>query len=173
MIYENYFYNITQLKNISPFGAVFWNCGGQTTVNNNLFIDCDSAMNPNSNGMYGISQMLHTDELHNKRVHTTDMNDISGVDVTSKIWKEKYPYLYELYMGTYHNEALCWNNVDIKNNYEVFKDKKDLDFTIVGNQLKDIATMYVHDTLMGVEEKTAFFKIVDFGKIGRKNGEEQ
>ncbi len=167
-VYENYFYNITQYKNIAPFGTVFWNCGGQTSVNNNIFIDCDSSMNPNSNGTHGISQMLHTDELHNKRVHTADNEDMSGVDVTSEVWRNKYPYLYELYTGTYHNEIMCWNNVDIKNNYKMFKDKNNLDFTIVGDELKDIATMYVYDMLMNVDEERMFFKIVDFGKIGRK-----
>ena len=167
-VYENYFYNITQYKNIAPFGTVFWNCGGQTSVNNNIFIDCDSSMNPNSNGTHGISQMLHTDELHNKRVHTADNDDMSGVDVTSEVWRNKYPYLYELYTGTYHNEIMCWNNVDIKNNYKMFKDKNNMDFTVVGDELKDIATMYVYDSLMNVDEERMFFKIVDFGKIGRK-----
>ena len=93
---------------------------------------------------------------------------MSGVDVTSEVWRNKYPYLYELYTGTYHNEIMCWNNVDIKNNYKMFRDKNNMDFTIVGDELKDIATMYVYDRLMNVDEERMFFKIVDFGKIGRK-----
>ena len=167
-VYENYFYNISQNKNISPFGTVFWNCGGQTSVNNNIFIDCRTPMGPNDNGMHGISKMLHSDEFYKKRVFTVDLNDYSGVDVTSDIYKERYPYLYNLFNGTYNNEVMKWNNVCVYGEYTMFANAKNLDFTIVGDQLKDEAMMYINDFLMNVNSEREFFHIVDFRKIGRK-----
>lgn len=174
-VYGNYFYNINQSRKVGPFGVVFWNCGGQTSVNNNIFVDCPAPLCPKENGMRGIGRLIRGEVpsegenciLHHKRVKTEDINDLGGVDVTSDIWKEKYPYLYEVYAGTYKNEALVWNNV-VVNDYSVFKDVENYDFTIVGEELKNEAMMFVYDPLMNVDEERMFFHTADFEKIGRK-----
>lgn len=167
-VYENYFYNIKPSTPISPFGTIFWNCGGQTSVNNNIFLDCTLALTPKESGTRGIQKLIHTDALHNKRVHTTDENDFSGVDVTSEVYKKKYPYLYELYEGTYHDSPMIWSNLVINGNYEHFRDFKNLDLTLTDDKLSIYQFRYVYDILMGIEEDIVSFHIVDFNKIGRK-----
>lgn len=167
-VYENYFYNINPTTPIFPFGVIFWNCGGQTSVNNNIFLDCNLAVSPKECGTRGIQKLIHSDALHNKRVHTTAKDDFSGVDVTSDVYREKYPYLYELYQGTYHDTPMLWSNLIINGNYEHFRDFKNLDLTLKDNELNKYEFRYVYDILMGVEEDIVSFHIVDFGKIGRK-----
>ncbi len=53
---------------------------------------------------------MHTDKLSVRRVHTTDMNDMRGVDITSEIYKERYPYLYKTYTEDYNPCTKFWHN---------------------------------------------------------------
>lgn len=167
-VYENYFYNIKQKKTISPFGVVFWNCGGQSSVNNNIFLDCTLALSPKDSGMRGVHKMLQSDALQYKRVATKDKDDFSGVDVTSEVYRRKYPYVYEMFMGTYRDNPVIWSNIIINGNYEPFKDIQNLDLTLIDDRLSVYQYRYVYDILMGIEEDIVSFHIVDFNKIGRK-----
>ena len=167
-VYQNYFYNINQKKKNPSFGTIFWNGGGQTSVNNNLFIDCECPLNAQYNGARGLHRLIITDKRQQMTTHTTDEQDYRGVDITSDVWREKYPYLYQLYEGTYQNEIMIWANVTLNQYYVPFTDAANLDFTFTEEPPKCHMMWCVDDPLMKIENKeNVRLEIVDFGTIGR------
>lgn len=164
-VYENYFYNIKSAKRIEPFSVIFHNCGGQTSINNNIFIDCDCAINSNQASMRSIKLQLGADKLFYNRV-TAKEDDMTGVDILSDKYKEKYPYLAEVFVGSYKNECHVWNNITVFGDYRPFKNAEEYDFTIITDDFKEYSQVYIYDILMNRESDKEFFDIIDFNKIG-------
>ncbi len=165
-VYGNYFYDIVQ-KGQFFFSTIHWNCGGQTSVANNVFIDCYPGPDPNSyDNAY---ELMHNDEVYMKRVHTTDEKDLSGVDVTSEVWKEKYPYLYDTYMNNYHHRNVYYNNFICCNQYHNFVDENpshlNFKFKKDSYMLSKYATG-VYDRVRNINNEKVYFENIDFDKIG-------
>ncbi|MBO5453706.1 MAG: right-handed parallel beta-helix repeat-containing protein [Clostridia bacterium] len=164
-VYGNYFYDIVQ-KGKFFFSTVHWNCGGQTSVANNVFIDCYPGVDPNSyDNAY---EKMHNDPLFINRVTAKD-DDYKGVDVTSDIWREKYPYLYDTYMNNYNHTNVFYNNFVCSNQYHNFVDENPshLNFKFRNNSymLNKQATN-VHDRVRSIEGETVKFENIDFESIG-------
>lgn len=165
-VYGNYFYDIVQ-RGPFFFSLVHWNCGGCTSVANNIAIDCYPGFDPNS---YDNSyKRMHEDELAQMRVHTTDINDLSGVDVTSEIWKEHYPYLYKTYTENYNPGTVQYNNFVACGQYQNFKDENpshlNFNFREDSYMLQKFSST-VTDPVRGIYGETVEFENVPFDKIG-------
>ena len=104
------------------------------------------------------------------RVHTTDENDMRGVDITSTVYKEKYPYLYETYKNDFRPEWMYYNNAIMYKKYDIFVDGENGDFT----QIKDFDKQWRDeydwrrrtDVVMGYENDIVHQHKVDFKTIG-------
>ncbi len=168
-VYGNYFYNIKQHNDNGVFSTILWNRGGQTSVSNNIFIDCSIPIRPMFNGYIGIHSLLRKgNNVIAQRALTKDENDLRGVDITSPVYKEKYPYLYEVYEGTYKNELMIWNNVTVMNDLSGFVDSENYDFTVKEENfiVRNYETVNVYDFLRGVYNENKRFEVTDFKKIG-------
>lgn len=162
MVYGNFFYDI-KCHGTAMFGTIFHNGGGLTTVANNLFLDCEPAICPDI--QTNSHDRMHTDPLYKKRVHTTDENDMHGVDVTSKVWKNKYPYLYKTYTEDYNPGAKYWQNLILKDEHCWLEDPKNGDFSI-HNRMWTIPQFKITDDVFGLKDEYYPFKHVDFKEIG-------
>ena len=54
-----------------------------------------------------------------------------GIDITSAVYKEKYPYLYDVYKNDARPEWMYYNNCIYYNKYDAFVDGENGDFTQV------------------------------------------
>lgn len=164
-VYGNYFYDIVQ-KGRFFFSTVHWNCGGQTSVANNIFIDCYPGIDPNT---YDNSyERMHTDEIFIKRI-TAKPDDLRGVDITDDVWKEHYPYLYDTYVNNYNHTTLYYNNFICNNQYQNFVDENPshLNFKLKKNSyIKKKSASNVHDRVRGIDGEKVPFEEIDFNAIG-------
>ena len=165
-VYGNYFYDIVQ-KGRYFFATVHWNCGGQTSVANNIFIDCTPGPDPNS---YSNSyKVMHEKPLSQMRVHTIDEEDLHGVDVTSDIWREHYPYLYDTYVNNYDHTTVQYNNFVCNGMYHSFVDENPshLNFKLRDDfYMKSKYADNVVDRVRGIYGERVDFEMLDFDKIG-------
>ena len=161
-------------KNIKIQGITFENSrgigvyiGGETSVANNVFIDCYPGPDPNTyDNNYSET---HTTELKRRRVETKDENDITGVDVTSDIWREKYPYMYETYVNDFLQETRNYNNFVCCGQYQNFVDENpsNLNFNFRKDSYMLTKWARVHDVIKGYDGKEKiWFKDIDFDSIG-------
>lgn len=164
-VYGNYFYDVVQ-KGRFFFSLIHWNGGGQTTVANNVVIDCYPGLDPNT---YDNSyERMHNDELFISRITAEDW-DLRGVNITDDVWKEHYPYLYDTYMNNYNHTSLHYNNFVCSNQYHNFVDENPshLNFKFKKNSymLKKYATN-VNDKVRGIKGERVDFENIDFDSIG-------
>ena len=171
LIQGNYFYRIIQSDEHHPnatFGTIFWNWGGQTSVCNNIFVECP---NPVRSGNYTnnlfIKEFLgQQGELFMRRMKA-DEEDISGVDVTSDIWRERYPYLYDQFTGNYKEANTIYNNAFPEKPKKWFKDPENLDFTPFNKEdFEGLHLRYVVDPIRNIDNEEVYVKLTDFSKIG-------
>ncbi|MBR2339213.1 MAG: right-handed parallel beta-helix repeat-containing protein [Clostridia bacterium] len=164
-VYDNFFVNIKG----GGFCVIHHTCGGLLSFHNNFIVDCVPGIQPDNKSNSYI--YMHRDLLAMKRVHTVDENDLGGVDVTSPIWREKYPYLYETYKNDYRPEWMYYNNALLYHKYDCFVDARNGDFTqIDGFREKFYRDEYDWqrrtDVIMGYENDLVHPHRVDFKSIG-------
>ena len=166
-VYGNYFYDI-KCGGTSLFATVYHNNGGQTTIANNFFIDCEPALNPGtrSNGHH----FMHHDEVGSLRVATLEDADMRGVDVTCALWREKYPYLYKTYTEDYNPGNRYWHNLThykqsdywmVDPEHENFAFKENCEYFNWGGEPYRIV-----DREFGLDNVGRPIERVEFGKIG-------
>lgn len=162
-VFGNYFSHIDD----DNFGVIFWNRGNETSVSNNVFFDCKLPIKPNGYCAKGVRKvLLSEDTLQHKRAFAKK-DDFIGVDITTDVYKNAYPYLYALYDGTYSPGSNVWRNITVKNKERDFVDYKNGDYT-----LKDTVGVFswpqheVYDTVRGIEDGIVRFEKIDFKKIG-------
>lgn len=164
-VYGNYFYDIVQ-KGRFFFSTVHWNCGGQTSVANNIVIDCYPGLDPNT---YDNSyEKMHNDELFITRI-TAKPEDMRGVDICDDVWREHYPYLYDTYKNNYNHSTLYYNNFVCSNQYQNFVDEtpSHLNFKLKKDSyLRYKFTANVNDRVRGINNEKIMFEEIDFEKIG-------
>ena len=164
-VYGNYFYDIVQ-KGRFFFSTIHWNNGGQTSVANNILIDCYPGLDPNT---YDNSyERMHTDETFITRI-TASPDDLRGVDITDNVWKEHYPYLYDTYTSNYNHTTLYYNNFVCSNQYQNFVDENPshLNFKLKQNSyLKSKYAKNVNDRVRGIKAEKVMFEEIDFDSIG-------
>lgn len=171
LIQGNYFYRVIQSDEHHPnatFGTIFWNWGGQTSVCDNIFVECP---NPLRSGNYTnnlfIKEFLgRQSELFMRRMKA-DEEDISGVDVTSDIWRERYPYLYDQFTGNYREANTIYNNAFPMKPKKWFKNPENLDFTAFSKEdFEGLHLRYVVDPIRKIDNEEVYVKLTDFSKIG-------
>lgn len=166
MVYGNYFYDIVSDGKFF-FSTVYHTCGGLTSIGNNILIDCFPGFNPNTKSNANLR--MHTDVLAMKRVHTNDENDMHGVDITSEVYKKKYPYLYKTYTEDYNPGTKFWHNRVYVNQYNDFVDAQNLNFKFIENaeHLQSNMPEYkITDDVFGVYDEVVEIKNIDFENIG-------
>ncbi|MDF2921334.1 MAG: parallel beta-helix repeat protein [Paenibacillaceae bacterium] len=165
-VYGNYFYDIVQ-KGPFFFSTIHWNCGGMTSVANNIFIDCHPGPDPNSyDNAY---DKMHTDPLFSRRVAAKDETDLRGVDVESDIWRRRYPYLYDTYVHNYNHTTVYYNNFVCSGQYHNFADENPshLNFKLrKDSYLHGKYASNVTDRVRGLEKRKVPFEDIDFDRIG-------
>lgn len=173
-VYGNYFYDIVSDGQMF-FSPIYWTQGGQTSIANNIYIDCLPSTNPNIG--HNSFDKMHNDELIIRRVHTEDFDDIHGVDITSDLYREKYPYLYKTYTEDYAPGTCYWNNDVYINQYTHFKDKENLDFSFTDEQQKKrdeyLSPVRITDVVRGYEKERIPYEKIDFYSIGLLNKEKK
>ena len=173
-VYGNYFFNIRQAAGSDPFGVVFWNLGGQTSVSNNVFIDCPVTLKPNYNGAEILHKILTSPWDENTRLIQSralaERADLTGVDITSEPYRKRYPYLYQVYRGTYQNRMMYYNNLTFLNEPECFAGYDERDFSFVPDlpRLSYTESLGVYDVVRGIEDKRTPFAVVPFSQIGKE-----
>lgn len=165
-VHGNYFINIGG----TTFGAVFWNRGCDASVSRNVFVDCELPMRPHHYCMKGVrKELMNPESILNIRAFCDDENDLRGVDIRSEAYKKAYPYLYEVYEGTYSAGSNIWHNTVISDKENDFKDYKNGDLTLTD---KSMALKWpqpeVYDTVLGIVDGTIAFDPIDFKTIGRQ-----
>lgn len=163
-VYDNFFYNIKG----GGFCVVHHTCGGLLSFHNNFVIDCVPGVMPDNKSNAYIR--MHKDELAMTRVHTRDIEDLHGVDITSEVYRERYPYLYDVYKNDARPEWAYYNNQIFYNKYDLFVDGENGDFT----QREDFGKMFRDefdwqrrsDVVMGYENELVPPHRVDFKSIG-------
>ncbi len=178
-IYCNYFYNIKSIGR-TYFRVLHFNIGGMTSVFNNFFIDCNNNFTPEHPNC-GYDAMHDPSKIHCIRVSTRDPMDFRGVDITSKIWKKKYPYLYKTYKKGFNAGTVFYNNIftgGIEFDYNKFANHRALDFRFSDIGLKEFSQKKsqarITDVIEGIKDEYVPFIIPDFENIGiikKKNGE--
>ena len=164
-VYDNFFYHIEG----GGFGVVHHTCGGLLSFHNNFIIDCVPGINPDN--MSNSYIRMHRDPTAMKRVHTVDENDLGGVDVTSPLWREKYPYLYDVYKNDARPERAYYNNLLVYGKYDAFVDAKNGDFTQAAwfgapSHRDEYDWQRRTDVVMGYEDDLVPPHRVDFKSIG-------
>lgn len=162
MVYGNYFYDI-KCSGQAQFTTIFHNGGGLCSIANNFFIDCLPALNPSVQA--NSYEKMHNSPLHIVRVHTTDPNDMHGVDITSEIWKKKYPYLYKTYTEDYNPGGSYWHNVIVNGCYDYCEDFENGDLTFHNRNWAQ-PQFKITDDVFGLKNEYYPFKHVDFKEIG-------
>lgn len=166
MVYANYFYDIVSDGKFF-FSTVYHTCGGLTSIGNNILIDCFPGFNPNTKSNANLH--MHEDPLSITRVHTTDENDMHGVDITSRVYREKYPYLYKTYTEDYNPGTKYWHNRVYVNQYNDFVDAQNLNFKFIENaeHLQSNMPEYkITDDVFELNNETVEIKNIDFENIG-------
>ncbi len=166
MVYGNYFYDIVSDGKFF-FSTIYHTCGGLTSIGNNILIDCFPGLNPNTKSNANLR--MHTDKLAIRRTQTKDINDIHGVDITSEVYKEKYPYLYKTYTEDYNPGTKFWHNRVYVNQYNDFVDAENLNFKFIedAEHLKSNMPDYkITDDVFGACDETIEIKNIDFENIG-------
>lgn len=163
-VYGNYF---TDLHD-EGFSIVFYNYGCETSIANNLFMDCTQI--PFKIDIANIKAvrdvLLNPKRIFYRRAFAKE-TDFCGVDIRTEAYKKAYPYLYDLYKGTYSAASNTWNNYIIRNKKRDLVDYENGDYT-----LKDSANALVwdhdeiYDTVMGIENGVIKFQKIDFKNIG-------
>lgn len=165
-VYDNFFYNIHG----GGYDVITHNSGGMLSFHNNFIIDCIPSINPDHKSNAYIR--MHHDPLTMIRVHTIDENDMHGVDITSKVYRERYPYLYETYKNDARYEWMYYNNRILHNQYKIFVDGKRGDFTQKEEYFKGYYNPYEFlrrsDIVMGYENDLIPPHRVDFKSIGKE-----
>lgn len=163
-VYDNFFYNIQG----GGFCVVHHTCGGLLSFHNNFVIDCVPGVIPDNKSNAYIR--MHKDSLSMMRVHTRDEKDMHGVDITSEVYRGKYPYLYEVYKNDVRPEWMYYNNTIGYKKYEIFVDAEHGDFSQVesfGKVSRDeFDWMRRTDVVMGYENDLVLKHRVDFKAIG-------
>jgi len=163
-VYDNFFYNIHG----GGFCVIHHTCGGLLSFHNNIVIDCVPGVHPDFKSNSYIR--MHTHPLSGMRVHTIDENDMHGVDITSKVYREKYPYLYETYKNDARYDWMYYNNKILNNRYKIFVDGKHGDFTLNESFVKSFRSHYDllrrTDVVMGYENDLVMPHNIDFKSIG-------
>lgn len=164
-VYGNYFYDIVQ-KGPFYFSTVHWNTGGETSVANNVFIDCSPG--PEMNTYDNAYDRMHTAPLCIIRLTTKDENDDRGVDITSDIWREKYPYLYDTYENNYIHGITNYNNFVCNGQYHNFVDENpsNLNFKFKKDSYMFCKYAKVYDRVRGINGEKVYFEDIDFDSIG-------
>lgn len=164
-IHGNYFYDIVQ-RGPFFFSTIHWNGGGETSVSNNVFIDCFPG--PDLNSYDNSFEKMHNQEPYKTRVSTAGFDDYRGVDVTSDIWREKYPYLYDVYVNDYIHGTKNYNNFVCAGQYQNFMDENpsNLNFNFTKESYMQYKFARVYDRIKGYKGEKVFFEYVDFDKIG-------
>lgn len=166
-VYGNYFYNI-KCGGTSMFTPIHHNNGGQTTIANNFFIDCEPSLNPGtrSNG----NHFMHHHVMGSVRAFSPDEKDLRGVDVTCALWREKYPYLYKTYTEDYNPGNRYWHNLThykqsdywmVDPEHENFEFKENCEYFNWGGEPYRIV-----DREFGLNNVGRPIERVEFGKIG-------
>ena len=173
--YANVFYRVNT-QGTYNFDVIHTNMGGMVSVSSNYFIDC--ACNPTAKYSGNAYMDMNKRPLFMKRVHTKDPNDFSGVDVTSSVWKKKYPYLYRTYKYNYNAGTLYYNNeyINLADRYgkdvrgEGFVSVKDKNFKLTDKETSARRThkseVYVTDPVLGYKNELVPFIIPDFENMG-------
>ena len=170
-VYGNFFYNIVSGGTVW-FSTVYHNGGGMTTIANNIFIDCKPGLNPNSRT--NSHDFMHTDPIGIMRTSAKE-DDMHGVDVTSNIYKEKYPYLYKTYTEDYHPDKKFWHNLTLFEQYGFFEDQDPthLNFKFAASCYEKSGLFNwcgpdqrVTDEVFGIYNENRKMEAVDFEKIG-------
>lgn len=163
-VYDNFFYNISG----GGFCVIHHTCGGYLSFHNNFVIDCVPGVHPDNKSNAYIR--MHKEPLAMVRVHTKDENDIHGVDITSEAYKNKYPYLYDVYKNDARPEWMYYNNQILYKNYKIFKDAQNRDFTLIDDYGKsgrdEFDWMRRTDVVAGYENELVMWHKVDFKSIG-------
>lgn len=163
-VYDNFFYNIQG----GGFCVVHHTCGGLLSFHDNFIIDCVPGVMPDNKSNAYIR--MHRDPLAMVRVHTTDQDDMHGVDITSEVYREKYPYLYDVYKNDARPEWMYYNNQICYKKYDLFVDAENGDFTQVDSFGKfwrdEFDWMRRTDVVMGYDNDLAPTHRVDFKSIG-------
>lgn len=169
MVYANYFYDIVSDGKFF-FSTVYHTCGGLTSIGNNILIDCFPGFNPNIKSNANLR--MHTDDISITRVQTQNDNDMRGVDITSSIYKEKYPYLYKTYTEDYNPGTKFWHNRVYVNQYNDFVDAKNLNFKFIDGAEhlgSNMPEYKITDDVFGLNNETIEIKNIDFENIGLIN----
>lgn len=168
MVCANCFYDIVSDGKFF-FSTVYHTCGGLTSIGNNILIDCFPGFNPNTKSNANLR--MHNNPLACSRVGTKDAEDLHGVDITSEIYREKYPYLYKTYVEDYNPGTCFWHNRVYVNQYDDFVDAKNLNFTLKDDaeHLQSNMPEYrITDDVFGLNNETVDIINIDFENIGLK-----
>ncbi len=121
----NIFYNIN-----GGTAAIRYNTGGNSSISNNILVNvpygiCSAGSGKNLNFGNGYDQMHNTDgkwegyAIYRERMTTTDIDNMRGVDYNSDVYRNAYPYLYNVY--TYNTDysigyknMMAYNNIDLE-----------------------------------------------------------
>lgn len=143
-------------------------CGGLLSFHDNFIIDCVPGIMPDN--MSNAYIRMHREPLAMVRVHTVDKDDMHGVDITSEVYREKYPYLYDVYKNDARPEWMYYNNRIRYKKYDLFVDGENGDFTQVDSWGKfwrdEFDWMRRTDVVMGYDNDLAPTHRVDFKGIG-------
>lgn len=164
-VYDNFFVRIDG----GGFCVIHHTCGGLLSFHNNFVIDCKPGINfDNKSNAY---IQMHKNPLVMTRIHTKDDNDMHGVDITSEVYREKYPYLYDVYRNDARFEWMYYNNYFVFEKYDAFVDAKNDDYTQVEGFGKpsprdEYDWQRRTDVVMGYEDDLVPPHRVDFKAIG-------
>ena len=171
-VHGNIFYRVSQYSSKAasgPFGTIFWNQGSQTSVSDNIFFECPDAIRSAYFSAYHLNDYFFKDEaeLYVPRTYTDDENDFRGVDIRSDIYREKYPYIYDILVGGEEGRGtLLYNNM-YPTYKGLFKDVDNLDFTVVDpDAFWWPFAPSMTDPIAGYNREKVSFKVTDFSKIG-------
>ena len=164
-VYDNFFYKIDG----GGFCIIHHTCGGLLSFHNNFIVDCIPGVNCDNKSNSYIR--MHRDPLAMIRVHTTDENDMRGVDVTSEIYRKKYPYLYDVYENDARPEWMYYNNLFVNGKYDAFVNAENGDFTQADwfgkpSERDEFDWQRRTDVVMGYKDDFVPPHRVDFKSIG-------
>ncbi|MBO5199165.1 MAG: right-handed parallel beta-helix repeat-containing protein [Lachnospiraceae bacterium] len=164
-VYDNFFYDIQG----GGFCVIHHTCGGLLSFHNNFIIDCAPGIHMDNKSNAYI--YMHKEPLIMTRVHTTDENDMRGVDITSPVYRERYPYLYDVYKNDARPEWMYYNNHMVWHKYDAFVDGEHGDFTQAEwfgkpSHRDEYDWQRRTDVVMGYEDELVPPHRVDFRSIG-------
>ena len=172
MVYANCFYDIVSDGKFF-FSTIYHTCGGLTSIGNNILIDCFPGLNPNQKSNAYLH--MHTDPLSVIRARTSDPADLRGVDITSAVYRQRYPYLYKTYTQNYNPGTKFWHNRVYVRQYDDFADPAALDFTLKESAeflQSNMPEYTITDDVFGLDNETVEIINIPFAEIGILNQEE-